>query len=104
MKPKRRVEILKLDLDSVDGPVVNGRWIKLKSFTSIRAGDIFRLFDSVDGKESPDEVVRGRHVINVALTDAKPMPPPSLGVVETTRIHGFPKRREKRASNCSEKK
>ena len=74
---------------------IHGWWKTIK-FHQLKKGDIFRLFDTKDnGREVPDQVLRGHHVVNVALEDAKKMPMPMMGVVKCLPlVRGFQSRRK----------
>jgi hypothetical protein len=77
---------------------VCGEW-KPISFNKLRKGHLFRLFDwhETDGKTIcgkigvwlPDRYKRGRHVVNFALEDAKPMKIPMRGVIKCEEVRGF---------------
>jgi hypothetical protein len=97
-KPLRRVEILAIDEILYGGGKtveVLGKWKPIK-FRQLRKGDIYRLWDTNDaGVEVPDELEKGQHAINVALTNATPAPPTSYNhKVSTILIRGYHQRRK----------
>ena len=96
MKPTRKNPMRRTEVFTcVDDPLLIrpfAVWKTIK-FNNLKKGDIFRLWDTgEDGKEVPDQVVRGQHVVNVALEDAKPMRMPMLAVVRSAEVRGFRRR------------
>jgi hypothetical protein len=85
IRGSRRVEVFQSR--EIRPGFVHGWWRTVK-FTSLKKGNIFRLWDKTeDGGEEPDQKVRGQHAVNVALEDA--VPSPELGRVQCDLVRGF---------------
>jgi hypothetical protein len=70
-QPLRRVERLELGTSIPREGMGGWAWRPIR-FSQLKAGDIFRLWDTNDqGYEIPDIVVKGQHQVCVALEDAE---------------------------------
>jgi hypothetical protein len=91
--PMRRTEVFVCTEKSMTlGSTMVDGWWKAIHFNKLKKGDIFRCFDTDDdGKEKPDQVIKGQHAVQVALENARSKPAPMLGVVKCFYVRGFTK-------------
>ena len=99
---QRKVEVFR-SLEVLEAPIpglqtrgtvrVHGWWQRT-TFSMLKKGDIFRLWDrSENGEFVPDQKAKGEHVVQVALEDAKQMEAPTIGAVQCLPVKGFKRRR-----------